>query len=234
MTLSPEHVWAVVPLKCFAQAKARLAPALTPADRQRLAFAMADDVLATIRASGVAKQLCLLSDQASAAANELAACHGALALLDHDVAAAPGLNEAIGGVAAVAVQQGASALLVVHADLPLLSADALRQRRRCVAARFAASDARPLAGRRHQPAVGRTPAGLTYRQARQPARHLTGAAAGAAPSHRRTALGDAGHRHPQRSGAPSSGCVVGPLRPAHRRAVGGSPCFDCRELLASP
>jgi 2-phospho-L-lactate guanylyltransferase len=127
MTLSPERVWAVVPVKCFAQAKARLSPALGPADRQRLALAMADDVLGTIRASGVADRLCLLSDQVSAATNELAARHDALALLDHDVAAAPGLNAAIGGVAAIAGLHGADALMVVHADLPLLSADALRQ-----------------------------------------------------------------------------------------------------------
>jgi 2-phospho-L-lactate guanylyltransferase len=127
MTLSAEHVWAVVPIKCFAQAKARLAPALAPADRQRLAVAMADDVLGAIRASGVADRLCLLSDQTSAATDELAARHGALALLDREVAATPGLNAAIGGVAAMANRYGADALLVVHADLPLLTADALRQ-----------------------------------------------------------------------------------------------------------
>jgi len=127
MISSPERVWAVVPAKCFAQAKARLSPALAPGDRQRLALAMADDVLGTIHASGVADRLYLLSDQDSPATSELAARHGAYALLDHEVAAAPGLNEAIGGMAALANTHRAEALLVVHADLPLLTCDALRQ-----------------------------------------------------------------------------------------------------------
>jgi 2-phospho-L-lactate guanylyltransferase len=127
VTLSPEPIWAVVPVKGFIQAKGRLSAALGPAERQRLALVMAEDVLGTIRRSGVADRLCLLSDQDCATTNELAVRHGALRLLDHEVAAIPGLNAAIGGVAAQAGACGAAALLVVHADLPLLTCDALRQ-----------------------------------------------------------------------------------------------------------
>lgn len=127
MTSSPEPVWAVVPIKSFARAKTRLSPALCPALRERLALAMADHVLATLRNSEVADRLCLLSDEPSPRFNELACRYGALPMLDGDVAAGDGgLNDAVKGVAATARNCGAAALLVVHADLPLLTSDTLR------------------------------------------------------------------------------------------------------------
>lgn len=127
MTSPPEPVWAVVPVKSFARSKTRLSPALCPALRERLALAMADHVLATLRKAHVADRLCLLSDEASSRFNELAWRHGALPMLDQDVAAgAGGLNDAVKGVARIARNLGAAALLVVHADLPLLTSDALR------------------------------------------------------------------------------------------------------------
>lgn len=125
MISSPDVIWAVVPIKSFALAKARLSPVLCPDDRQRLALAMADDVLGAIRAAGMVDRLCLLSDQDSRAASELAARHGAYALKDQEIGDAPGLNAAIQGTAALASANGAGALLIVHSDLPLLTADAL-------------------------------------------------------------------------------------------------------------
>lgn len=125
MNSSSEVVWAVVPIKSFAQAKTRLSPVLSPYDRQRLACAMADDVLSAIRASGRADLLCILTDHSSPAVDELARRHGARALLDSHVAAAPGLNAAIAGVAEMAHSEGADSVLVVHSDLPLLTAKAL-------------------------------------------------------------------------------------------------------------
>lgn len=128
MTFSPEPVWAVVPIKNLARAKTRLSPVLGPALRERLALAMAEHVLATLRKSGVANRLCVLSDEASPRFSELALRHGALPMLDPDVAArGAGLNGAIEGVAAIARNLGAAALLVVHADLPLLTPGALRR-----------------------------------------------------------------------------------------------------------
>jgi 2-phospho-L-lactate guanylyltransferase len=127
MTLPREPIWAVVPIKNFSRAKTRLSPVFGPALRERFALAMADHVLAAIRESGVANRLCLLSDEASPRLGELALRHGAVAMLDHDVAAGPcGLNDAIKGVAAIARYLGTAALLIVHADLPLLTSDALR------------------------------------------------------------------------------------------------------------
>ena len=125
MTSSPDVIWAVVPVKSFALAKARLSPVLCPGDRQRLALAMADDVLGAIRAARIVERLCVLSDHDSRDASELAARHGACALQDREIADAPGLNAAIAGTAALAGANGAGALLIVHSDLPLLTADAL-------------------------------------------------------------------------------------------------------------
>ena len=65
MTSSPDVLWAVVPVKSFALAKARLSPVLCPGDRQRLALAMADDVLGAIRAARIVERLCVLSDHDS-------------------------------------------------------------------------------------------------------------------------------------------------------------------------
>lgn len=125
MNSSSEIIWAVVPVKSFAQAKTRLSSVLSPSDRQRLACAMADDVLGAIRASGRADLLCILTDHDSPAVDELARRHGARAVLDLQVATAPGLNAAIAGVAEMANSEGADAILVVHADLPLLTAKSL-------------------------------------------------------------------------------------------------------------
>lgn len=125
MNSSTEVVWAVVPIKSFSQAKTRLSSLLKPDDRQRLACAMADDVLSAIRASGVADLLCILTDRGSPTIDELAMRYGALALLDRQVAAAPSLNAAIAGVAELAHAKGADTVMVVHSDLPLLNATAL-------------------------------------------------------------------------------------------------------------
>jgi 2-phospho-L-lactate guanylyltransferase len=125
MNSSSEVVWAVVPIKSFAQAKTRLSSVLPPDDRQRLACAMADDVLSAICASGKADLLCILTDHGSQAVDELARRHGALALLDLQVASAPGLNAAIAGVANLAHSKGADTVLVIHSDLPLLNANTL-------------------------------------------------------------------------------------------------------------
>ncbi|BCG05707.1 hypothetical protein PPGU19_102750 (plasmid) [Paraburkholderia sp. PGU19] len=123
MTSRADVIWAVVPVKDFAIAKSRLSTALSPAARAELARAMAEDVLSALQSTKVARHVCVLSD--SPAVQQLAASNGAAWLDERSVAAAPGLNAAIAGAARVAVARGATALLVVHADLPLLTARAL-------------------------------------------------------------------------------------------------------------
>lgn len=102
---------ALVPVKRFAAAKARLAPALGPSERAQFARSMAEHVLGAIAPLVVA----VVCDD-----NEVAAWaieHGALLLEEPGL----GLNGAVtAGVRALA-DAGADEVLVVHADLPLAS-----------------------------------------------------------------------------------------------------------------
>ena len=100
---------ALVPVKGFAAAKARLAPALGPSERAVLARKMAEHVLGAI-APLVTAVVC---DDPEVAA--WAAQRGALLLEEPGL----GLNGAVtAGVDALAAA-GAAEVLVVHADLPL-------------------------------------------------------------------------------------------------------------------
>lgn len=123
MSSRADVIWAVVPVKDFAMAKSRLAAALSPSARAELARAMAEDVLSALQSAKVAQHVCVLSE--SPAAQQLAARMGAVWLDEGTVAAAPGLNAAVAGAARFAAARGATALLVVHADLPLLTASAV-------------------------------------------------------------------------------------------------------------
>ena len=125
MNAMSDRIWVLVPMKCFSRAKGRLAPALPPATRRALARAMADDVVAALYEAGIGERLCVLSD--SPEVHEFAAHRGLAWYDDARVAARPGLNAGIAGVAREAGAGGATALLIVHADLPLLTADAIGQ-----------------------------------------------------------------------------------------------------------
>ena len=104
----------LVPVKAFAQAKVRLAPALPPAERAALARTMAEGVLRA--AHGLPTAVACDDPEVAAWAIE----HGAT------VAWTPGLG--LNGAVAAGVDQlaqlGAEHVIVAHADLPL--ADDLR------------------------------------------------------------------------------------------------------------
>lgn len=100
---------ALVPVKAFAQAKIRLAPALDPVERAALARRMADAVLAA--AAPLPVTVVCDDDEVAAWAEATGA----------SIAWAPGrgLNGAVAdGVSAVAAA-GFERVMVVHADLPL-------------------------------------------------------------------------------------------------------------------
>jgi 2-phospho-L-lactate guanylyltransferase len=102
---------ALVPVKAFATAKARLAPALEPLERSEFARSMAEHVLGAIAPLVVA----VVCDDSEVARWALE--HGALLLEEPGL----GLNGAVtSGVQALA-EAGADEVLVVHADLPLAS-----------------------------------------------------------------------------------------------------------------
>ncbi|TVS16339.1 MAG: 2-phospho-L-lactate guanylyltransferase [Gammaproteobacteria bacterium] len=114
-------VWAIVPIKHFELAKARLAPVLEPEQRQALMRAMATDVLTSLAATpGIERILVVSADPAVAA---LAQAVGAVVLADER----GGLNSAVALGAAAAARAGAKGVLVVHGDLPLASASAFAE-----------------------------------------------------------------------------------------------------------
>jgi 2-phospho-L-lactate guanylyltransferase len=110
--------WAVLPLKPLAEAKQRLAPALDAAQRAGLSHAMAADVLAALAATPSLSGILVVTADTDLAS--LAEVHGAR-VLSEDIA--KGYNEAVARAAAQLDQTGASAMLCVPGDVPLLRAD---------------------------------------------------------------------------------------------------------------
>jgi 2-phospho-L-lactate guanylyltransferase len=107
-------IFAVVPVKRLATSKRRLAPVLTPEERKRLTLAMLEDVLNALRGSTVQRAVVVGSDSRVC---ELAAGAG----FSYKQEDGRGLNRAITGSIEWVLKRGADAVLILPADLPLLS-----------------------------------------------------------------------------------------------------------------
>lgn len=109
-------MWAIVPIKSFAQAKRRLAPVLSAAERRQLMLAMARDVLAALsqsqRLSGV-----LLASRAAEAPDLAKAFAAQLFRESADANLPTALDEARQHAAD---NLGAAGVFVVPADAPLI------------------------------------------------------------------------------------------------------------------
>jgi len=113
------RAWAVVPIRGLATAKTRLGPDLDPAARRGLVEAMLRRTLqATRDARSIHGTVVVTKDPEVAG---LAHHHRAIGLVEH----APGLNAAILAARSLAVARGATAVLVLPADLPAISAAAI-------------------------------------------------------------------------------------------------------------
>ena len=108
-------IYSIIPIKPLAHAKQRLAPLLTASERQALVVAMLDDVLATLRATPVVDRIGVISRDPTVLA--LAAGRGAEPLHDE----ADDLNGALAQAARHAVASGATAMLILPADVPLVT-----------------------------------------------------------------------------------------------------------------
>src|SRR4051812_23449045 len=114
-----ERTWALVPLRGLSTAKTRLGPDLDPATRQALVEALLRRTLIAVReARSIAGTVVVTKDPLVAG---MAQAHGAVGLVEH----LPGLNEAIDAARSLAMARGASAVLVLPADLPAVSAAAV-------------------------------------------------------------------------------------------------------------
>lgn len=108
-------VWAAVPVKEFAGAKQRLAPLLTPGQRQALAAAMVEDVLAALAQAPLAG---IMVNTVDPLATELARRYGARVVTDgaHD-----GHTGAVNAMARVLAAEGCD-MLTVPGDIPRVTA----------------------------------------------------------------------------------------------------------------
>jgi 2-phospho-L-lactate/phosphoenolpyruvate guanylyltransferase len=106
---------AVVPVNVLRKSKTRLAPILTPAERERLSVSMLKDVLSALKRARRVRSTTIVSAdrQVSAIARQFRARF----LWEGK---RKGLNKGVKLAVTKAEKGGASAVLVVHSDLPLL------------------------------------------------------------------------------------------------------------------
>ncbi len=108
-----------MPLRGLEDAKTRLGAALDPEERLELVRTMATRTLAATRDAPSIRGTVLVT--ADPAAAELAASFGARTIVQR----LPGLNAALREARIIAVDAGATAILVLPIDLPSISADAI-------------------------------------------------------------------------------------------------------------
>lgn len=106
---------ALIPVKALSNAKGRLAPVLSHAERRALVVAMLNDVLDALHAATTALGITIISNDHDILAH---AQHiGSTALFDH----IGELNGALTHAATQAAHKGATAILVLPADVPLVT-----------------------------------------------------------------------------------------------------------------
>ncbi len=116
-----------VPVKSLSRAKTRLSPALTGLERGALTLAMLEDVLDAALSVPGWETWVISPDEV---ALEVAAARGARPIPE----AKPPLANAIRQVEAKAKQEGASALAILPADIPLVTVDTLHEALRTLGA----------------------------------------------------------------------------------------------------
>ena len=104
-------IWAIIPVKPPQGAKTRLAGTLTAAERERLTRAMLEHVAGAVRGADHVDEVCLLGPSRLGLPDDMPL------LADPGT----GLNPALQSALAWICGQGASRLIVIHADLPKLA-----------------------------------------------------------------------------------------------------------------
>lgn len=110
-------MWAILPLKQFADAKQRLSLALTPAERRLLCEAMVEDVLSQLIQVDNLDGVLIVSEDP--VAKKLAHKYRALIRPEppHNKA---GLNGAVSSAVSYLVERNVNDVMVLHGDLPLV------------------------------------------------------------------------------------------------------------------
>ncbi len=114
----PSTVYCLIPAKPYAESKTRLAPALSPEQRSALIHWL---LLRTVRLARAVVGPVVVVSRDEGLLEEMRA-EGAWGLAEET----PGLNPALAQAAHFAADQGAAGVLVLPADLPLLTAADLK------------------------------------------------------------------------------------------------------------
>ena len=115
-------VVAVVPVKRLSAAKQRLAPLFSPSERERICLAMLFDVLDALRATPEVGEICVLTSDPDLPCMLRSDYPGVRHIRDPKRS---GLNGALRHAALELARCGASRMLIVPADLPLVTPGAL-------------------------------------------------------------------------------------------------------------
>ena len=110
---------ALVPLKDLVSAKTRLSGVLRPAERRALAQAMVEDVLTVLTGHPSIDRVTLVSDDPGA---DLLACKYGIDVVDEKSLGCHGLNPVIDKACDRLMDSENQQFLVLHGDIPLLSA----------------------------------------------------------------------------------------------------------------
>jgi 2-phospho-L-lactate guanylyltransferase len=113
-------VWAIIPVKPLNQSKTRLSSVLTPAERQKLAESMFRHVLETVRMTHNILGTLVISRDSRALA--IARDYGARTVQE---SGAPELNDALTRATQVLVRWHVQGVVVLPADLPMITPDDL-------------------------------------------------------------------------------------------------------------
>jgi 2-phospho-L-lactate guanylyltransferase len=113
------RTWAVVPIRGLETAKSRLGGDLDAEERLALVTEMLRRTVVATRDARLVSGTIVVTMDGDAA--ELARRHDAIGLVE----SAPGLNEAIEAARSVAIARGATAVLVLPADIPAVSSQAV-------------------------------------------------------------------------------------------------------------
>jgi 2-phospho-L-lactate/phosphoenolpyruvate guanylyltransferase len=129
---------AIVPVRTIGGGKSRLGVALDAEERETLILGMLRRELGVLRDWGGAEQIYVITPDDGLAA--LARATGAQPVLQ----SGEGLNEAITEARRLAIARGATAVLILPADLPLVTAEALDRVRDAADAAVAAGSGRAV------------------------------------------------------------------------------------------
>ena len=112
----PPKIWAALPVKEFANAKQRLSPLLSPAQRESLAAIMLEDVLTALSGAKVAG---ILVNTLDPLATELAHRYGARVITDD---ARSGHTGAVTAIARALTHEPHAGMLALPGDIPRVTA----------------------------------------------------------------------------------------------------------------